>query len=67
VPQLRGSTAAPSGASAGEYPACLSPIASGRIDVAAFIGATPPLAEGARWFERLYAGEQGLMKVVLKP
>ena len=37
------------------------------INVTEFISATPPLDEGARWFERLYAGEKGLMKVVLKP
>jgi L-iditol 2-dehydrogenase len=54
-------------ASAGEYPACLALIASGKINVSEFISATPPLAEGAAWFERLYAGEKGLMKVLLKP
>ena len=54
-------------ASAGEYPECLELIASGQINVTEFISATPPLAEGALWFERLYAGEKGLMKVLLKP
>jgi len=54
-------------ASAGEYPACLDLIASGRVNVTDFISATPPLEEGAQWFERLYAGEKGLMKVLLKP
>jgi L-iditol 2-dehydrogenase len=54
-------------ASAGEYPSCLELIASGRVDVTAFISATPALEDGARWFERLYAGEKGLMKVLLKP
>ena len=54
-------------ASAGEYPACLELIAGGQINVTEFISATPPLAEGAQWFERLYAGEKGLMKVLLKP
>lgn len=54
-------------ASAGEYPECLELIASGKINVTEFISATPPLAEGAQWFERLYAGEKGLMKVLLKP
>lgn len=53
--------------SAGEYPECLELIASGKINVTEFISATPPLDEGARWFDRLYAGENGLMKVVLKP
>lgn len=54
-------------ASAGEYPECLNLIASGRINVTGFISATAPLEEGARWFERLYNGETGLMKVLLKP
>jgi len=54
-------------ASAGEYPACLDLIASGRIDVKGFISASAPLEEGAHWFERLYAREKGLMKVLLKP
>ncbi len=53
--------------SAGEYPACLDLIASGKVNVTDFISATPPLEEGAQWFERLYAGEKGLMKVLLKP
>jgi len=54
-------------ASAGEYPECLDLIASGQINVTEFISATPPLTEGAQWFSRLYAGEKGLMKVLLKP
>jgi len=54
-------------ASAGEYPDCLDLIAGGRINVSELISATPPLEEGPHWFERLYAGEKGLMKVVLKP
>jgi L-iditol 2-dehydrogenase len=54
-------------ASAGEYPECLDLIASGRINVTGFISATAPLEKGAQWFERLYAGEKGLMKVLLKP
>jgi L-iditol 2-dehydrogenase len=54
-------------ASAGEYPACLDLISSGKVNVTEFISATPPLEEGAAWFERLYAGEKGLMKVLLKP
>ena len=54
-------------ASAGEYPDCLELIASGRVNVTEMISATPPLEEGARWFERLYAREEGLMKVLLRP
>jgi L-iditol 2-dehydrogenase len=53
--------------SAGEYPACLDLIASGKVDVDSFISAVVPLAEGAAWFDRLYAAEPGLMKVILKP
>jgi L-iditol 2-dehydrogenase len=54
-------------ASSGEYPACLDLIASGKINVTEFISGTGSLEEGARWFERLRAGEKGLMKVLLKP
>lgn len=54
-------------ASAGEYPDCLSLIANHRVDVAPLISATAPLADGAAWFQRLYAKEQGLMKVILNP
>jgi L-iditol 2-dehydrogenase len=54
-------------ASAGEYPKCLELIANGQINVTEFISATPPLAEGAQWFSRLYSGEKGLMKVLLQP
>jgi len=54
-------------ASAGEYPECLDLIASGKINVTEFISATPPLEEGAQWFERLYTGQKGLMKVILRP
>jgi L-iditol 2-dehydrogenase len=54
-------------ASSGEYPESLELIASGKVNVGTFISATPPLDEAAAWFDRLYAGEKGLMKVVLKP
>lgn len=54
-------------ASSGEYPACLYLLASGRVDVDSLISATPPLAEGASWFERLYRKEPGLFKVILQP
>lgn len=54
-------------ASAGEYPDCLDLIAKGKVDVDAFISAVAPLSEGASWFERLYNGEDGLMKIILKP
>jgi L-iditol 2-dehydrogenase len=54
-------------ASSGEYPECLDLIASGKVDVNRFISAEAPLEDGARWFDRLYKQEPGLMKVLLKP
>jgi L-iditol 2-dehydrogenase len=54
-------------ASAGEYPQAIDSIARGTIRVAPLISAVAPLASGPQWFERLYAGEPGLMKVVLAP
>jgi L-iditol 2-dehydrogenase len=54
-------------ASCGEYPRAIELIASGKIRVAPLISAVAPLAEGPRWFERLYARERGLLKVVLRP
>jgi threonine dehydrogenase-like Zn-dependent dehydrogenase len=54
-------------ASAGEYPTCLEMIARGAIDVTALISAVVPLSEGGAWFDRLYAREPGLMKVILTP
>jgi len=59
---LRGSCA-----SRGDYPACLDMIARGAIQVDPLISATAPLAEGAQWFQRLYAKESGLIKVILNP
>lgn len=54
-------------ASVGEYPACLDLIASGALQVAPFLSASAPLAEGAAWFDRLYRKEPGLLKVILTP
>jgi L-iditol 2-dehydrogenase len=59
---LRGSCA-----SCWEYPACLSMIAREVVNVDALISAVAPLAEGPRWFQRLYEKEKGLMKVILAP
>ena len=42
-------------------------MAKGAIRVKAMISAVVPLEEGPQWFERLYAGEPNLMKVVLTP
>lgn len=54
-------------ASAGEYPRAIELMSSGQIQVKPLISAVAPLAEGAQWFERLYAREPNLMKVVLAP
>lgn len=54
-------------ASAGEYPQAIELMASKTIDVAPMLSAVAPLTEGPRWFERLYAHEPNLMKVVLTP
>ncbi len=53
--------------SCGEYPACLDMIANNKINVDVLLSKVAPLAEGAMWFENLYNGEEGLMKVILKP
>jgi L-iditol 2-dehydrogenase len=54
-------------ASAGEYPRAMELVASGCIQVRPLISAIAPLDDGPRWFERLYAREANLMKVVLTP
>ncbi len=54
-------------ASSGEYPRAIELMASGTIQVKPLITAVAPLEDGAKWFERLHAGESGLMKIVLAP
>ncbi len=54
-------------ASSGEYPECIALMASGKIQVTPLISAVSPLEQGAEWFERLYARETGILKVVLQP
>ena len=54
-------------ASSGEYAVAIQHVSSGAIRVKPLITAIAPLAEGPRWFERLYAGEANLLKVVLTP
>jgi len=54
-------------ASRGEYPACLEMMARGAVSVEALISATAAMAEGPSWFERLYKGDEGLLKVILRP
>jgi L-iditol 2-dehydrogenase len=54
-------------ASAGEYPRAIELISSGAIRVKPLITAIAPLEDGPQWFQRLYAREPNLMKVVLAP
>jgi L-iditol 2-dehydrogenase len=54
-------------ASAGEYPQAIELMTGGKIRVKPLITAVASLDEGPRWFERLYAHEPNLMKVVLAP
>ena len=54
-------------ASSGEYPACISLLSRGAIQVEPLISAVGPLEDGAAWFDRLYQHEPGLLKVVLAP
>jgi L-iditol 2-dehydrogenase len=53
--------------SAGEYPEAIELVSSGKIKVAPMISAVAPLDDGPTWFERLYAHEPNLMKVILDP
>jgi L-iditol 2-dehydrogenase len=54
-------------ASAGEYPEAIELVSAGKIRVGQLITAVAPLSDGPTWFQRLYAGEPNLMKVVLDP
>jgi L-iditol 2-dehydrogenase len=54
-------------ASAGEYPNAIQLLSRGTIRVKPLITAIAPLDQGPLWFERLYAREPNLMKVVLTP
>jgi len=54
-------------ASAGEYPRAIELMSSEAIRVKPLISAIAPLEDGPRWFERLYAREPNLMKVILTP
>jgi len=54
-------------ASSGEYPACLEMIARGAIRLEPLITAVCSLEEAPGWFERLYRGESGLMKIIVRP
>ena len=50
-----------------EPPEALRHIAEGSINVGPLTSAIAPLEEGGAWFERLYAGNENLMKVILTP
>jgi L-iditol 2-dehydrogenase len=54
-------------ATSGEYPRAIELLATGQIRVQPLISAVAPLHDGPQWFERLYAREPGLMKVILCP
>lgn len=54
-------------ASSGEYPQAMQLIAEGKIKVGPLITAVAPLTDGPEWFQRLYAREPNLMKIVLDP
>ena len=54
-------------ASRGDYPACLDMLSRGALKAGPVLSAVAPLSEGPEWFQRLYAKEPGLMKVVLQP
>jgi L-iditol 2-dehydrogenase len=50
-----------------QYPVALRKLAEGSIEVEPLISAKAPLEEGAAWFDRLYRGDEGLLKVILTP
>jgi L-iditol 2-dehydrogenase len=54
-------------ASSTEFPEALKLMQSGQIQVEPLITAKASLEECPGWFDRLYAGEDGLMKVIVKP
>lgn len=54
-------------ASNGEYPACIDLLERGDIKVEPLITAKASLEEGPGFFDRLYNGEPGAMKVILQP
>lgn len=53
--------------SKGEYPACIELLQRGAIQVEPLITAKTTLEDAPGWFDRLYAGEQGAMKVIVQP
>jgi len=54
-------------ASSGEYQSAVDALAGGLIKIAPLLSAVAPLEEGAGWFDRLHAGREPLIKVILQP
>lgn len=54
-------------ASNGEYPQCIDLLERGAIKVEPLITAKASLEEGPSYFDRLYNGEPGAMKVIIQP
>ncbi len=54
-------------ASNGEYPQCIDLMSRGDIRVEPLISEKISLDDAPGWFERLYAGQEGLMKVIVQP
>lgn len=54
-------------ASNNDYPACIDLLSRGAIQVDRLISARVSLDEAANWFDRLYAHEPNLMKVIVQP
>lgn len=54
-------------ASSNDYPACLDMMRRGAVRVRPVLSASVPLERGQEMFDRLYAREPGLTKVILRP
>lgn len=54
-------------ASSGEYQSAVDALAAGAIQTAPLLSAVAPLADGPAWFDRLHAGRDPLIKVILQP
>ena len=54
-------------ASNGEIPQCIELLASGTVNVDPLVSLRAPLDAAPGLFERLYAGDKNLMKVILEP
>ena len=54
-------------ASSNDYPACLEMMRRGAVRVRPVLSASVPLERGQEMFDRLYAREPGLTKVILQP